>query len=120
MAPDGGFDPLTWLVGRFELGVAQPLGERIGVEQGGFPQIGCVAQLYLWETTPVRERAGLALAATSLLDIAGAPPRWVVPHLMLQIRTQVLDGTFRDNFEQWYPGLVPGDSDRHADVAIAA
>ena len=39
---------------------------------------------------------------------------------MLQTRTRVLNGTLRDKFEQWYPGLAPGDSDAHAEVAIAA
>ena len=47
--------------------------------------------------------------------------RWSKPgaHRMLQTRTRVLDGTLRDKFEQWYPGLAPGDSDGHAEVAIA-
>jgi len=27
-------------------------------------------------------------------------------HLLLQVRTRVLDGDWRDIFERWYPGLV--------------
>ena len=30
-------------------------------------------------------------------------------HLMLQTRTRALDGTLREKFEQWYPGLKAGD-----------
>ena len=30
-------------------------------------------------------------------------------HLMLQARTGALDGTLREKFEQWYPGLKTGD-----------
>ena len=29
-------------------------------------------------------------------------------HLMLQTRTRTLDGTLREKFEQWYPGLKVG------------
>ena len=39
---------------------------------------------------------------------------------MLQTHTRTLDGTFRANFEQWYPGLAPAKTDGHAKVAIAA
>ena len=28
---------------------------------------------------------------------------------MLQTRTRTLDGTLREKFEQWYPGLKAGD-----------
>ena len=37
--------------------------------------------------------------------------RWSKPgaHLMLQARTRALDGTLREKFEQWYPGLKTGD-----------
>ena len=37
--------------------------------------------------------------------------RWSKPgaHLMLQARTRALDGTLREKFEQWYPGLNTGD-----------
>ena len=33
--------------------------------------------------------------------------RWSKPgaHLMLQTRTRVLDGTLRNKFEQWHPGM---------------
>lgn len=30
-------------------------------------------------------------------------------HLMLQTRTRTLDGTLRQKFEQWYPGLKPSE-----------
>ena len=30
-------------------------------------------------------------------------------HLMLQARTRALDGTLREKFEQWYPGLKTND-----------
>ena len=37
--------------------------------------------------------------------------QWSKPgaHLMLQARTGALDGTLREKFEQWYPGLKTGD-----------
>ena len=42
--------------------------------------------------------------------------QWSKPgaHLMLQVRTRTLDGTLRDKFEQWYPGLK--DAGRSAEV----
>ena len=38
--------------------------------------------------------------------------QWSKPgaHLLLQARTRTLDGTLREKFEQWYPGLKAGDS----------
>ena len=37
--------------------------------------------------------------------------QWSKPgaHLLLQTRRQTLDGTLREKFEQWYPGLKTGD-----------
>ena len=42
--------------------------------------------------------------------------QWSKPgaHLMLQARTRTLDGTLREKFEQWYPGLK--DADRSAEA----
>jgi hypothetical protein len=30
-------------------------------------------------------------------------------HLLLQVRTQVLNGTWEDTFRAWYPGFQPGE-----------
>jgi len=35
-------------------------------------------------------------------------------HLMLQTRTRTLDGTLRQKFEQWYPGMKTKSEDRKA------
>jgi hypothetical protein len=35
-------------------------------------------------------------------------------HLMLQTRTRTLDGTLRQKFEQWYPGMRTKSEDRKA------
>jgi hypothetical protein len=31
-------------------------------------------------------------------------------HLLLQTRTKTLDGTLRDLFAQWYPGMAVNDN----------
>ena len=40
-------------------------------------------------------------------------------HLPLQTRTRTLDGTLRETFERWYPGLV-NDHETEPDHARAA
>jgi len=40
-------------------------------------------------------------------------------HLLLQIRTRVLDGTLRPLFEQWYPGLANDNSAAITQAAAA-
>ncbi len=35
-------------------------------------------------------------------------------HLMLQTRARTLDGTLRQKFEQWYPGMKAGKGDKMA------
>lgn len=40
-------------------------------------------------------------------------------HLLLQIRTRVLDGTLRASFTRWYPGLAANDED-DSTSAVAA
>ena len=40
-------------------------------------------------------------------------------HLMLQTRTRTLDGTLREKFEQWYPGLKVGDGSVKAEQIAA-
>lgn len=32
--------------------------------------------------------------------------RWFRAHLLLQVRTLVLNGELRDKFQQWHPGLA--------------
>jgi hypothetical protein len=34
-------------------------------------------------------------------------------HLLLQVRTQVLNDDLRANFERWYPGLKAGNEPTH-------
>ena len=44
-------------------------------------------------------------------------------HLLLQTRTRTLDGTLRETFERWYPGLVndnDNDNEPEPDHARAA
>ena len=47
--------------------------------------------------------------------------RWSKPgaHLLLQTRTRALDGTLRDKFEQWYPGLKTGHGTGKAEQLAA-
>ena len=47
--------------------------------------------------------------------------RWSKPgaHLMLQTRTRALDGTLREKFEQWYPGLKNDDAPGKAEQLAA-
>ena len=47
--------------------------------------------------------------------------RWSKPgaHLMLQTRTRALDGTLREKFEQWYPGLKNDDAAGKAEQLAA-
>ncbi|QPC95372.1 ISKra4 family transposase, partial (plasmid) [Mesorhizobium sp. INR15] len=40
-------------------------------------------------------------------------------HLLLQTRTQTLDGSLHSTFRQWYPGMV-NDSQEHRVIASAA
>ena len=40
-------------------------------------------------------------------------------HLMLQVRTRTLDGTLREKFEQWYPGMKAGDRSAEAEPRAA-
>ncbi len=40
-------------------------------------------------------------------------------HLMLQTRARTLDGTLREKFEQWYPGLKVGDGSGKAEQLAA-
>ena len=40
-------------------------------------------------------------------------------HLLLQTRTRTLDGTLRETFERWYPGLA-NDHEAEPDHARAA
>ena len=40
-------------------------------------------------------------------------------HLMLQARTRTLDGTLREKFERWYPGLKTGDGSVKAEPRAA-
>lgn len=48
---------------------------------------------------PRSRRAGITRILTAVNTKRGA-------HLLLQIRTRVLDGTIRFEFERWYPGLA--------------
>ena len=41
-------------------------------------------------------------------------------HLLLQIRTQTLDGSLRNMFTKWYPGMVPANDTRVPVLAAAA
>ena len=74
------------------------------------------------------ERVSTAFAESTVNTVVGKrfskrqQMRWSKPGAlrMLQTRTRVLDGTLRDRFEQWYPGLAPGETDAHAAFAIAA
>ena len=47
--------------------------------------------------------------------------QWSKPgaHLLLQTRTRTLDGTLREKFEQWYPGLKASDSRVEAEPPAA-
>ena len=47
--------------------------------------------------------------------------QWSKPgaHLMLQTRTRALDGTLREKFEQWYPGLKNDDATEKAEQRAA-
>ena len=47
--------------------------------------------------------------------------QWSKPgaHLLLQARTRTLDGTLREKFEQWYPGLKNDDTARKAEQLAA-
>lgn len=40
-------------------------------------------------------------------------------HLLLQIRTQTLDGSLRSTFQQWYPGMA-NDIHENDELACAA
>jgi hypothetical protein len=40
-------------------------------------------------------------------------------HLLLQTRTQTLDGSLRSTFEKWYPGMT-NDNHRSSDNRVAA
>ena len=41
-------------------------------------------------------------------------------HLLLQIRTQTLDGWLRNMFTTWYPAMVPANGTRMRVLAVAA
>ena len=47
--------------------------------------------------------------------------QWSKPgaHLMLQVRTRTLDGTLREKFEQWYPGLKDAGRSTEAEPRAA-
>lgn len=40
-------------------------------------------------------------------------------HLLLQTRTQTLDGSLRSTFQQWYPGMA-NDNHESGETALAA
>ena len=40
-------------------------------------------------------------------------------HLMLQVRARTLDGTLKEKFEQWYPGLKAGDRTAETELQAA-
>ena len=74
-------------------GVPLPAGLRLRRESVGDVQLAeMISRLVdLWETTPVRERAGLALAVTSLLDIAGARPGGALGRTLESLGWRVLE-----------------------------
>ena len=67
----------TFVLGASEaVGASSHAGPRVDRAPVGDVQLAEMISRLVdrWETTPVRERAGLALAITSLLDLAGARP----------------------------------------------